>query len=213
MVVLAVLRALEEAGIETDDDVVFVGVVGEEGLGDLRGMKHIYRDPAAGPDAWIEVEGGELAELVTMGLGSVRYRITFKGPGGHSWGAFGFANPVHAISRAVRRFQDAASALARSGPRNSHNVDRVGGGTSVNAIPTDYWMEVDMRSVSPEGLARIEKAFLTAMDRALQEENAHRRDGPPLTVEKLKIGDRPSGEGIRMRRSCSASWRRPRISA
>ena len=136
VVVLAVLRALEEAGIETDDDVVFVGVVGEEGLGDLRGIKHIYRDPAAGPDAWIEVDGGELAALVTMGLGSVRYRITFRGPGGHSWRAFGLANPAHAMSRAVRRFQDAADALARSGPRTSHNVGRIGGGTSVTAIPT-----------------------------------------------------------------------------
>ena len=195
VVVLAVLRALEEAGIETGDDIVFVGVVGEEGLGDLRGMKHIYCDPDAGPDAWIEVDGGGLAGLVTMGLGSVRYRVAFKGPGGHSWGAFGLANPAHAMSRAVRHFQDAADTLTRSGPRTSYNVGRIGGGTSVNAIPFDSWMEVDMRSVSPESLARIEEVFLAAMDRALVEENSLRRDGPPLTVEKLKIGDRPSGEG------------------
>ena len=195
VVVLAVLRALEEAGIETEDDIVFVGVVGEEGLGDLRGMKHIYRDPDEGPDAWIEVDGGGLAGLVTMGLGSVRYRVTFRGPGGHSWGAFGLANPAHAMSRAVRHFQDAADTLTRSGPRTSYNVGRIGGGTSVNAIPFESWMEVDMRSVSPESLARIEEVFLAAMDRALEEENALRRDGPALTVEKLKIGDRPSGEG------------------
>ena len=195
VVVLAVLRAMVEAGIETDDDIVFVGVVGEEGLGDLRGMKHIYRDPDEGPDAWIEVDGGGLAGLVTMGLGSVRYRITFKGPGGHSWGAFGLANPAHAMSRAVRHFQDAADTLTRSGPRTSYNVGRIGGGTSVNSIPAESWMEVDMRSVSPESLARIEEVFLAAMDRALQEENRLRRTGAPLTVEKLKIGDRPSGEG------------------
>lgn len=197
VVLLAVLRAMEEAGIETNDDVHFVGVVGEEGLGDLRGMKHIYSDPETAPDAWIEVDGGGLTRLVTDGLGSVRYRVTFVGPGGHSWGAFGLVNPAHALSRAVRHFQDAADTLTRNGPRTSYNVGRIGGGTSVNAIPLESWMEVDLRSVSPESLARIESVFLEAMDRALEEENGLRRDGPPLTMEKLKIGDRPSGEGDR----------------
>ena len=197
VVVLAVLRAMEAAGIETADDVLFVGVVGEEGVGDLRGMKHIYRNLETAPAAWIEVDGGGLARLVVDGLGSVRYRVTFKGPGGHSWGAFGLANPAHAMSRAVRHFQDVADTLTRSDPRTSYNVGRIGGGTSVNAIPFESWMEVDMRSVSPESLARIEAVFLEAMDRALEEENALRRNGPPLTVEKLKIGDRPSGEGNR----------------
>ncbi len=197
VVLLAVLRAMEEAGVETDQDVHFVGVVGEEGLGDLRGMKHIYRDPAAAPDAWIEVDGGGLAGLVVDGLGSVRYRVTFSGPGGHSWGAFGLANPAHALSRAVRHFQDVADTLTRSGPRTSYNVGRIGGGTSVNSIPAASWMEVDMRSLSPESLARIEAVFVEAMDRALAEENALRRSGPPLTVEKDRIGDRPSGEGDR----------------
>ena len=197
VVVLAVLRAMEEAGIVTDADIHFVGVVGEEGPGDLRGMKHIYRDPAAAPDAWIEVDGGGLQRLVVDGLGSVRYRVTFRGPGGHSWGEFGLANPAHAMSRAVRLFQDAAETLTRSGPRTSYNVGRIGGGTSVNTIPSDSWMEVDMRSVSPESLARIERVFLNAMDRGLREENALRRSGPPLTVDKARVGDRPSGEGDR----------------
>ena len=195
VVVLAVLRAMEEIGIETNDDLLFVGVVGEEGLGDLRGMKHLYADGGLRPDVWIDVDGGGLARLVTMGLGSVRYRVTFEGPGGHSWGAFGLANPAHAMSRAVRHFQDTADTLTRSGPRTSYNVGRVGGGTSVNSIPFESWMEVDMRSVSPESLARIERAFLAAMERGLEEENALRRDGPALTVDPDKIGDRPSGEG------------------
>ena len=197
VVVLAVLRAMEEAGIATDADIHFVGVVGEEGPGDLRGMKHIYRNPATAPDAWIEVDGGGLQRLVVDGLGSVRYRVTFKGPGGHSWGEFGLANPAHAMSRAVRLFQDAADTLTRRGPRTSYNVGRIGGGTSVNTIPVDSWMEVDLRSVSPESLARIERVFLDAMDRGLREENALRRSGPPLTVDKARIGDRPSGEGNR----------------
>jgi tripeptide aminopeptidase len=194
VVVLSVLRALEEGDVETEDDLLFVGVVGEEGLGDLRGMKHLYRAGGIRPDAWIDVDGGGLSRLVSMGLGSVRYRVTFEGPGGHSWGAFGTANPAHAMSRAVRYFQDVADTLTRSGPRTSYNVGRIGGGTSVNSVPFEAWMEVDMRSVSPASLARIEEVFLDAMDRALEEENELRREGPPLTVDKAKIGDRPSGE-------------------
>ena len=193
VLVLTALRAMEAAGIETDDDVLFVGVVGEEGLGDLRGMKYLFREGGDAPDVWIDVDGGGLSRLVTMGLGSVRYRITFEGPGGHSWGAFGLANPAHAMSRAVRHFQDVADTLTRSGPRTSYNVGRIGGGTSVNSIPFEAWMEVDMRSESPESLVRIERVFLAAMDRALEEENALRRDGPALTVDKDKVGDRPSG--------------------
>jgi acetylornithine deacetylase/succinyl-diaminopimelate desuccinylase-like protein len=194
VVVLTALRAMEEAGVETEDDVLFVGVVGEEGLGDLRGMKHLFREGAAPIDAWIDVDGGGLDRLVSMGLGSVRYRVTFSGPGGHSWGAFGLANPAHAMSRAVRHFQDVADTLTRSGPRTSYNVGVVSGGTSVNSIPFEVWMEVDMRSESPESLSRIEAAFLAAMDRGLEEENALRRRGEALTVDKDKIGDRPSGE-------------------
>lgn len=194
VVVLSVLRAMEEAGVETDDDVIFVGVVGEEGLGDLRGMKFLYRDPPAAPAAWIEVDGSGLEGIVSMGLGSVRYRVIFAGPGGHSWGNFGLANPAHALARAVRRFQDVADSLTRSGPRTSYNVGRMGGGTSVNSIPFDSWIEVDMRSVSPESLRRIEEAFLAAMEWGLAGENALRREGPPLAVDKVKIGDRPSGE-------------------
>jgi acetylornithine deacetylase/succinyl-diaminopimelate desuccinylase-like protein len=195
VVVLTALRAMEEAGVETDDDVLFVGVVGEEGLGDLRGMKHLFREGGDAPDVWIDVDGGGLSRLVTMGLGSVRYRVTFEGPGGHSWGAFGLVNPAHAMSRAVRYFQDVADTLTRNGPRTSYNVGRIGGGTSVNSIPFESWMEVDMRSESPESLGRIEQVFVAAMDRALAEENDLRREGPALTVNKDRIGDRPSGEG------------------
>ena len=109
VVVLTVLRAMEEANVETSDDVLFIGTVGEEGLGDLRGMKYLFREGAEPIDAWIEIDGGGLSRLVTQGLGSVRYRVTFTGPGGHSWGAFGLVNPAHALSRAVGFFQDAAA--------------------------------------------------------------------------------------------------------
>ncbi len=194
VVVLTALRALEEAGVETDDDVLFIGTVGEEGLGDLRGMKHLFREGADPIHAWIEVDGGNPGRLVSQGLGSVRYRVTFKGPGGHSWSAFGLANPTHAMSRAVRHFQDTADVLTRSGPKTSYNVGRIGGGTSVNSIPFESWMEVDMRSQSPESLARIEAVFLDAMRKGLDGENMLRREGPALELVTDKIGDRPSGE-------------------
>ncbi|MFV1986115.1 MAG: M20/M25/M40 family metallo-hydrolase [Gemmatimonadota bacterium] len=192
--VLAVLRALEAAGIETEADVWIIATVGEEGLGDLRGMKYLFREGADPIDAWIDLDGTGLGRIINKGLGSYRYRVTFRGPGGHSWGAFGLANPAHALGRGIRYFQDAAEALTRSGPRTSYNVGRLGGGTSVNSIPFESWMEIDMRSVSPASLDRIDAAFREAMQRALVEENALRRDGPEIMLELDMIGDRPSGE-------------------
>lgn len=192
--VLAVLRVMEAAGIETEDDLHFIGTVGEEGLGDLRGVKHIYRPGADGPDEWISVDGGGLDRIVSMGLGSVRYRVTFEGTGGHSWGAFGIVNPAHALGRAIRNFQAAADRLTRDGPPTSYNVGRLGGGASVNAVPSEAWMEVDMRSESPVNLEEIEGLFLSAVDTALREENGLRRQGPPLAVRTDRIGFRPSGE-------------------
>lgn len=194
VVVLAVLRAMEAAGIETEDDLHFIGTVGEEGLGDLRGVKYIYRPGADGPDEWISVDGGGLDRIVSMGLGSVRYRVTFAGTGGHSWGAFGIVNPAHALGRAIRNFQAAADRLTRGGPPTSYNVGRLGGGASVNAVPGEAWMEVDMRSESPANLEEIEGLFLSAVDTALREENGLRRQGPALSVRTERIGFRPSGE-------------------
>lgn len=194
VVVLTALRAMEEAGVETQDDVWFVGTVGEEGLGDLRGMKHLFREGADPIHAWIEVDGGGLGGLTSMGLGSNRYRVTFKGPGGHSWGAFGLANPAHALARGIRHFQDVADTLTRSGPRTSYNAGVIGGGTSVNSIPFEAWAEIDMRSESPASLERIDAALQAAMRRALEEENALRRRGEALTLDMDQIGERPSGE-------------------
>ncbi|WP_420632837.1 M20/M25/M40 family metallo-hydrolase [Candidatus Palauibacter sp.] len=194
MAVITVLRALEASGIETQADVRFIGTVGEEGLGDLRGMKYLFREGADPIHTWIDVDGTGLGRIVNKGLGSHRYRVTFRGPGGHSWGAFGLASPAHALGRGIRHFQDVADTLTRSGFRTSYNVGRLGGGTSVNAIPFEAWMEVDMRSVSDESLARIDAAFQASMRRALAEENALRRAGPEIELELDQIGDRPSGE-------------------
>lgn len=193
-VVLAVLRALEEAGVETEADLIFLGSVGEEGLGDLRGVKHLFRPEGPRIDAYIEIDGGGFDRIVNQGLGSIRYRITFHGLGGHSWGASGLGNPAHALGRSIREFSVSANALTASGPRTSFNVGRVGGGTSINSIPFEAWMEVDMRSESPQGLTEVAGLLLGAVESALEEENRSRRHGPPLEVTVEEIGNRPSGE-------------------
>lgn len=194
IVVLSVLKAMEEAHIETDDNILFIGTVGEEGLGDLRGVKHLFSDKGTKIDSWIAVDGGGIRNIVHRGLGSHRYRVTFKGPGGHSWGAFGLANPHHALGMAITNFVREADLFTAEGARTSYSVGRIGGGTSINAIPFESWMEVDMRSVSPERLNGIDAIFQEAVQKALIEQNALRRRGPELTVDVDMVGDRPSGE-------------------
>jgi acetylornithine deacetylase/succinyl-diaminopimelate desuccinylase-like protein len=193
VVILTVLRAMNAAGIRTESDLLFIGAVGEEGLGDLRGVKHLFRDGGPGIDSWIAVDGGATGRIVHRGLGSHRYRVTFKGPGGHSWGAFGLGNPQHALGRAIQLFVDAAEPYTSEGIRTSYNVGRIGGGTSVNSIPFEAWMEVDMRSESPERLNGVDALFQRAMVDALDEANRIRRRGDALTVDVDMIGDRPSG--------------------
>jgi acetylornithine deacetylase/succinyl-diaminopimelate desuccinylase-like protein len=195
VVVLTILRAMNEARIATDADVLFIGTVGEEGLGDLRGMKALFGPGGPTIDSWIAVDGGSPDRIVNRGLGSHRYRVTFRGPGGHSWGAFGLANPHHALGRAIHHFVESADAFTRlEGARTSYNVGIVSGGTSVNAIPFESSMEVDMRSESPERLAGVDSLLHKAVARALTEINAIRRRGPALTVGVALLGDRPSGE-------------------
>lgn len=192
--VLAVLRAMNEADIRTEADILFIGNVGEEGLGDLRGVKHLFRDGGPRIDHFISVDGTSPTGITHMGLGSHRYRVTFKGPGGHSWGAFGLANPAHAMGQAIGYFQDGAAPYTATAPfRTSYNVGRMGGGTSVNSVPFEAWMEIDMRSEGDATLDAVDAILQGAVQRALAEENARRTRGEPLTVEVDMIGDRPSG--------------------
>jgi acetylornithine deacetylase/succinyl-diaminopimelate desuccinylase-like protein len=191
--VLAVLRAMNATDMETEQDVLFIGTVGEEGLGDLRGMKHLFRDGGPRIDAFISVDGTGSDGITSMGLGSHRYRITYRGPGGHSWGAFGLGNPAHALGRAIHYFDEAGDEFTGDGPRTSYNVGRIGGGTSVNSVPFEAWMEIDMRSESPESLEGIDARMQEALRRALEEANAVRRRGDELTLDVEMIGDRPSG--------------------
>jgi len=192
---LAVLRAMNEANIRTEGDILFIGNVGEEGLGDLRGVKHLFREGGPRIDQFISVDGTGATGITHMGLGSHRYRVTFQGPGGHSWGAFGLANPAHAMGRAIRYFQDGADPYTRNAPfRTSYNVGRLGGGTSVNSVPFESWMEIDMRSQGVETLIAIDAILQGAVQHALAEENDLRTRGEPLTVDVDFIGNRPSGE-------------------
>ncbi len=192
--VLTILRAMNAADVKTENDILFVGTVGEEGLGDLRGMKHLFRPGGPSIDSFISIDGLSDTRVTHQGLGSHRYRVTFKGPGGHSWGAFGLLNPAHVMGRATHYFDLAADAYTRSGPKTSYNVGMVTGGTSVNSIPFEVSMQVDMRSESQERLIVIDTLFQRAVRRAVTEMNASRRTGPAVTVEIALIGDRPSGE-------------------
>ncbi len=195
VVVLGVLRALQHAGIETKADLLFVGNVGEEGLGDLRGVKHLFRDGAERIDALIAVDGGRNNRVVYGGVGSHRYRVTFRGPGGHSWGAFGTANPHHALGRAITLFDAAALPITRKSPKSSYNTGRIGGGTSINSVPFESWMEVDIRSGKQERIDELDAALHAAVHQALREENARRTRGTPLTVELQRVGTRPAALG------------------
>ncbi len=192
--VLTVLKAMNKAGIKTESDILFVGTVGEEGLGDLRGVKHLFKEGNRKIDSYIAIDGGDIGRVNNKGLGSLRYKITFIGPGGHSWGAFGLANTHHAMGKAIDYFDKAAAAYVANIPKTTYNVGRIGGGTSVNSIPFETWIEVDMRSVSPENLKGIEKIFLQQMNKALTDYNATVKRGAKLTIHIEKIGERPSGE-------------------
>ncbi|OWK28781.1 M20/M25/M40 family metallo-hydrolase [Sphingomonas dokdonensis] len=191
---LSLIEAMNAANIRTDTDILFVGTVGEEGLGDLRGVRHLftkgkYKDRAT---AFFSLDGGGTDGIVVGGAGSKRYRVTFTGPGGHSYGAFGIVNPMAALSQAV---VDLYKVTVPADPKTTFSASVVGGGTSVNAIPREVWMEVDMRSESPEALATLEKNLLAILQRAAAAENAARstRDGK-ITVDPKVIGDRPAGQ-------------------
>lgn len=131
--------------------------------------------------------------MVNQALGSRRYRVTLTGAGGHSWGDFGLANPAHALGRAIYYFDEAAARVVNGAPPTSYNVGRIGGGTSVNAVPHESWAEVDLRSVEPDQLERLDDALRGAVERAVDEQNRSRDRGTPLEVDVELIGDRPSG--------------------
>jgi acetylornithine deacetylase/succinyl-diaminopimelate desuccinylase-like protein len=190
-VMLAVIRALNDGRVTTPGTITFVADVGEEGLGDLRGMKSLFFDSLKGQiDKFVSVDGTGLG-ITHIGVGSNRYKVTFKGPGGHSYGAFGLANPIQAMGRAIAKID--ALEVPRQ-PKTTFNVGRVGGGTSINAIPFEAWMEVDMRSVDPAALKDLDTRFNAAVQAAVSEENARWNNRGPVSASAELVGARPAGQ-------------------
>ena len=191
---IALARALDAGGIETEGRIYFVATVGEEGEGNLRGARHLFTggEFQSGVDAFISLDGPGLERITQRALGSRRYRVTVIGPGGHSWGDFGIVNPVHALGRAIARFASYPAPLA---PRTSYNVGIIEGGSSVNAIPERASMVVDIRSVSSDEIEKLEAYLRRVVEIAAREENSQRSmSGTSLTCEFEQVGDRPSGE-------------------
>jgi acetylornithine deacetylase/succinyl-diaminopimelate desuccinylase-like protein len=188
-VLLSVAKAMNASGVQTQGTIYFVANVGEEGPGNLRGVRHLFEKPPAKIDHFISVDGTGLG-LTTRGVGSNRYRIAYKGPGGHSYGAFGMPSPIHALGRAIAKI---AEIQVPGSPKTTFNVGIVEGGTSVNTISPLGQMEVDLRSESPVELARVDALLRKAVDEALVEENARwPQSRLKVTVDVQSMGVRPA---------------------
>jgi tripeptide aminopeptidase len=189
---VAVAEALVVGRVPLGRPVLFAATVGEEGSGDLRGVKHLLNgNHEVKPVAFIALDGAGLERVIHRALGSRRYHVTFRGPGGHSWAAFGVANPANAVGRAVALLADLP---AHHAPRTTCAVVRLGGGTGLNSIPQEAWLDVDLRSEDPRALAQLDVTVRAALDRAADDENRHRTPGTPaVRVEPQLLGDRPCG--------------------
>ena len=191
---LAIVRALDAGKFRTEYDILFVGNVGEEGEGDLRGIKFLlhkgkYKDRIR---QMLVIDGNESNGITVGGVGSKRYRVTFKGPGGHSFGAFGLVNPAYAMAGAIARF---SRIQVPASPKTTYSIGFVRGGTSVNSIPFEVSMDVDMRSESCAELKKVDEQFLAVLRDAVADENAARstKQGP-IQADPKVIGERPCGE-------------------
>jgi len=190
---LALVEALNRGGISTERTLLFVANVGEEGLGNLRGTKYLFTQSAFRDqlEAFITIDGVDLGKVVNGAVGSRRYRVTVTGPGGHSYFNFGIVNPAHALGRIIARVADTQVPAA---PKTTYSVGLVGGGTSINSVPFENWMEVDMRSEGAAELKALEATFLEAVRRGVDDENALRAtSGTQLKVDVKLVGDRPVG--------------------
>ncbi|WOE76097.1 M20/M25/M40 family metallo-hydrolase [Alterisphingorhabdus coralli] len=190
---LAWHRAMVAGNVQIDRPILFVGTVGEEGLGDLRGVRYLMTKGAyAGRIAgFISVDGSHPERLVHAAVGSKRYEIVFNGPGGHSYGAFGIVNPMAAMAEAVRQLY---AIDLPADPRATYSASVVSGGRSVNTIPDRIALQVDMRSEDSEALDSLESRFLTIVDNAVANENeARSTSAGQISAEKNRIGDRPAG--------------------
>jgi len=191
-VMLSIIRALDEGGVMTTGTLTFVASVGEEGLGDLRGVKTLFNDTLKGQiDSFIAIEPGAANRITNGGVGSYRYRVSFKGPGGHSYGAFGMANPIHALGRAIAKISELK---VPQNPKTTFNVGRVNGGTSVNSIAFEAWFEVDLRSETMVALEALRDQFTAAVNAGVNEENIRWNNRAAVSAEMELVGFRPAGQ-------------------
>ncbi len=191
---IAIARALLITRTETLGSILFVGTGGEEGEGNLRGVRYLCTGGswAGRIDSFLSFDGTGIDRITNQALGSRRYRVKLTGPGGHSWGDFGIPNPVHALGRAISRL---ASYPLPKEPRTTFNVGKIEGGSSVNAIPSEARMDVDLRSTEETALKRLDAYFRRAVLEAMDQENETRRPGDaPLSVSIDLVGERPIGE-------------------
>jgi acetylornithine deacetylase/succinyl-diaminopimelate desuccinylase-like protein len=193
VLMLALIEVMEAHNLQTEADIVFIGTVGEEGLGNLSGMRHLFREDGPKIDAFIAIDGGNSNRIVQRAVGSHRYRVEFNGPGGHSYGSFGRAHPHQALAEAITLFTESATPITETGTKSTFSVGRIGGGTSINSIPFKSWMEVDMRSTEQSKIEALDAAFQQAVQTALTNENARRKQNEAVTVDIKSVGKRPAG--------------------
>ncbi len=187
---LAIAKTLEQYKIETIGNLIFVANVGEEGLGDLKGVRHLFNQELKGKIThFISIDGTGLG-VTTGAVGSKRYRVTFSGKGGHSYGAFGMANPIHALGRLISKISEFQTP---SNPKTTFNVGMIRGGTSVNSIAAEASFDIDMRSVDPQELAKLDAKFKQSAEEALGEENKRWNDKGKIALDIKQVGDRPTG--------------------
>jgi acetylornithine deacetylase/succinyl-diaminopimelate desuccinylase-like protein len=191
---LTIAETIKMNNIEPVNNIIFIGTVGEEGLGDLRGVRYLFENNNPKIDSWIAIDGGSVGRVNNQALGSYRYEVVFYGPGGHSWGAFGLVNPHHALGYGIKNFIEKADLYTSSGPKTSYNVGVISGGTSINSIPFESSMLIDIRSIEPNRLDDMEEILFNSMQKALKEQNEMKRSGSDLTLTINKIGNRPSGK-------------------
>lgn len=193
---LAVARAMHEARLRTQSTVVFAANVGEEGEGNLRGMRRLMETYKGRVKAVIALDGAGTDHITALALASKRFEVMVSGPGGHSWSDFGMPNPIHALSRAIAKF---VRVRVPDEPRTTFNVGEIQGGTSVNSIPFSASIKVDMRSAAEAEIERLESALREAIASGVEEENAAARErgargNSRLAAQFKVLGVRPGGE-------------------
>lgn len=188
-VVLTLLKALNDQNIQTEGDILFGATVGEEGLGDLNGVKALFKNRGHEIDGFISIEPGSPSRIIYAGTGSKRFNVTFTGPGGHSFGDFGLPSAIHALGRAIAKISQVETPTE---PKTTFNVGTVAGGTTVNTIAAKANMVIDLRSTCADELNRLEEEVVALIHESVKEEN-ERWESSEISVELVQVGDRPAG--------------------